>query len=838
MRRKGVEKEMKLAAKIGMGMGGFMRNGRMVASIGAGVLVMFGALHGQEAGAGAGGGDRQGEVDEVLGLFDLNGDGKLSGDEVEGVKKLYGKIPGFLEDYVFEANWKTAMRELDVNRNGVLDEAEVEKAVQWVKDNPEIGGRGGRGGRGPGGPRGFRPGGGEAEAPIIKPGVKVEPSEVAKYPDHGLYDTSVLRTLFLTIPVEDWEPRMAALKDADLEIGAKLEVDGKVFPQVGIRFRGNTSFRTVSDGKKRSININLDAVDKKADLYGYQTVELLNAHTDASFLRQATFNYVAGHLIPAPKTNFVHLVINGESWGIYTNVQQFNKDFLKEHFQTKKGIRLKVPANPRGGRSLSYLGDDLEVYRSNYEIKTSDDDESWKLFVGSLKQFNEAVEAGDFELADKYLDIDMALYYMALENLFIDNDGYWVRSSDFNIYVDTSGRIYTVLRDANETFKAPGGPGFSGGQNSRFGISPYHGEDEENKVLAYHLFKDKRMRARYAAHYRSIANQWLSWDAIEPVITKFHEMIKSVVLADTRKLYGNAAFLASIDGESDEAATQGGPFGRSSDSFKKFIDERSISLIDFPELDASPIMPEGISVMQLGQPVAPGQPLQLGKDVTVSMELRSEDAASLDKVHLYVSGKTRGGFKRIPMTIKHGAEAHQFSADIDLPASSHFKIYFEMDAIESSNVTHFFPRLASLGAMTWTTQLPDNPEEFLPELKFAGVMPSNATNAANQSGKFADWFAIKNYGDEVISLDGYYVSDSKKKLKKWAFPDGVTVKPGRSIRIWADGRLSNQEELHTSFKLSRKGESLYLVAPDYLGNRVVDSISWKNAQKDILVSWE
>ena len=32
--------------------------------------------------------------------------------------------------------------------------------------------------------------------------------------------------------------------------------------------------------------------------------------------------------VPAPKANFVRLVINGENWGIYANVQQFNKDFL------------------------------------------------------------------------------------------------------------------------------------------------------------------------------------------------------------------------------------------------------------------------------------------------------------------------------------------------------------------------------------------------------------------------------------------------------------------------------------------------------------------------------
>jgi molybdopterin-biosynthesis enzyme MoeA-like protein len=51
-------------------------------------------------------------------------------------------------------------------------------------------------------------------------------------------------------------------------------------------------------------------------------------------------------------------VINGESWGVYVSVQQFNKDFVKEWFETTKGARWKVPGSPGGRGSLAYLGDD------------------------------------------------------------------------------------------------------------------------------------------------------------------------------------------------------------------------------------------------------------------------------------------------------------------------------------------------------------------------------------------------------------------------------------------------------------------------------------------------
>ena len=59
--------------------------------------------------------------------------------------------------------------------------------------------------------------------------------------------------------------------------------------------------------------------------------------------------------MPAPKANFTRVVINGESWGIYTNAEQFNKDFIKNWFKTEKGARWKVPGNPGGPRGARIL---------------------------------------------------------------------------------------------------------------------------------------------------------------------------------------------------------------------------------------------------------------------------------------------------------------------------------------------------------------------------------------------------------------------------------------------------------------------------------------------------
>jgi hypothetical protein len=51
------------------------------------------------------------------------------------------------------------------------------------------------------------------------------------------------------------------------------------------------------------------------------------------------YSHIARQYIAAPKANFVKLAINGESWGVYANVQQFDKIFLAENFKTTNGAR-------------------------------------------------------------------------------------------------------------------------------------------------------------------------------------------------------------------------------------------------------------------------------------------------------------------------------------------------------------------------------------------------------------------------------------------------------------------------------------------------------------------
>lgn len=346
------------------------------------------------------------------------------------------------------------VKDFDRNEDGWLNREERDQARKVVQSTNE-----GRRGFGPpgGGPRGLR-----NREPAV-PGRKLSPDEVEKYPNTTLYDPAVLRTVFFEFENEDWERELEEFHGTDVDVAAKMIVDGKTYPNVGMRFRGMSSYGMVPTGFKRSFNVSIDMADKDAKLYGYKTLNLLNSSGDPSFMSTVLYSHIASQYIPVPKANHVHVVINGESWGIYVNVQQFNKDFLSEHFDSTKGTRWKVSGSPGGDGGLRYLGEDLDQYKQRFEMKSNDGKKAWTSLVVLSRTLNESpIDELEYEL-EPMLDIDATLRFLALDVALVNSDGYWTRASDFSLFLDKDGKFHIFPHDMNEAFQSGHGPGGMGG---------------------------------------------------------------------------------------------------------------------------------------------------------------------------------------------------------------------------------------------------------------------------------------------------------------------------------------------------------------------------------------
>ena len=463
------------------------------------------------------------------------------------------------------------VKQFDKDKDGRLNTEERKAARAWLAEN-SFGGRGFGGGRRGG--RGITPG---------TPGRALKPADVKIYKDQPLYDPTVLRTLFLQFENADWEQELAAFNNTDVEVPAVVTVDGKVYKDVGVHFRGMSSFMMVPEGSKRSLNLSFDFVNENQNLGGYRTLNLLNVNGDPTFVRSMLYSEIARAYIPAPKTNYMRVAINGESWGAYINAEQFNKDFLRDYFKTDKGARWKVPGSPGGRGGMEYWGDDPASYKRTYEIKTKNDPKAWADLIRMFKVLNETPPDKLEAALSPLLDIDGTLKFLAVDVALVNTDGYWTRGSDYSIYQDVKGQFHVIPHDMNEALmneggrggRGPGGPppdfarGFppdgSGGPPPDMGrrggrgfgpgggpdVDPLVGLNDTSKPLRSKLLAVPALRARYIAHVRDIAERWLDWKKLGPLAKSYQAVIADEVKLDTRKLYSSEAFESGLDGGED-----------------------------------------------------------------------------------------------------------------------------------------------------------------------------------------------------------------------------------------------------------------------------------------------
>ena len=95
------------------------------------------------------------------------------------------------------------------------------------------------------------------------------------------------------------------------------------------------------------------------------------------------------------------------------------------------------------------------------------------------------------------------------------------------------------------------------------------------------------------------------------------------------------------------------------------------------------------------------------------------------------------------------------------------------------------------------------------------VVTKNATFFPDEDGNYPDYIEVHNTTDAPVSLAGWSLSDNRRKLLRWQFPD-VTLPADGYLAVHCSGqdRRDNPAHLHAPFKLSRDGDEVYLTDPD------------------------
>jgi hypothetical protein len=128
-------------------------------------------------------------------------------------------------------------------------------------------------------------------------------------------------------------------------------------------------------------------------------------------------------------------------------------------------------------------------------------------------------------------------------------------------------------------FGRPGGPGMRAGGGIE--LDPLVAANDPNKPLLSKLLAVPSLRQKYLRNVRTIAEQWLDWEKLGPVVEQYRTLIEKEVEADTHKLESLEAFKRSTAAEPANAAPGE---GRPRPSLKEFAEQRRKFLLNHPEV--------------------------------------------------------------------------------------------------------------------------------------------------------------------------------------------------------------------------------------------------------------
>lgn len=273
-----------------------------------------------------------------------------------------------------------------------------------------------------------------------------------------LYDTNQLLEIEIRISTQNWNTMrmehhdivkyMTAdrLKNPDPDVyhyvKADIAINGQWFRSVGIRKKG---FLGSSSFSRPSMKVKFNEFVKGQKIPGISRLTLNNNNQDPTQLNQ----YLAYRLfreagIPAPRCNLAHVIVNGESLGIYSHVESIRKDFLKEHYEKSNGKLYEGVA----GADFT----DLQLPFFQQKNKKTANNKT------DLQKVARALEFEDDALLDQIEPlIDLGAFYRfwALETLTGHWDGYTDNQNNYYLYaVPTSGKFQFIPWGADSAFGA------------------------------------------------------------------------------------------------------------------------------------------------------------------------------------------------------------------------------------------------------------------------------------------------------------------------------------------------------------------------------------------------
>jgi len=611
-----------------------------------------------------------------------------------------------------------------------------------------------------------------------------------------------------------------------------ITIDGVTIDSVGVRLKGFTSYG--ASDIKRPIKIDFNEFVKGKKYDGLKKLNLNNGTGDPSMQRDVIcFDLLRNSGVKASRTSFSKVYINNVYWGLYQNIEQIDKTFLKNNFAHGTGNLFKN----KGWDTLNWKGNNPNLYHPPYELKTNKDDKNWSGLVNLVDVLNNTSEEEFKDSISKVFNVEVYLKTLAVDVATNNWDSYLEHGRNWYIYEDTVTDIFTWIPwDYNFSLNSTAfGPDTS--ECLIYADYFYYSKDSITVDFKNQSFSNsepewewdfgdgKKSNEKNPTHifdtpgkYNVCLNAFLSdscqSEICKEINTEFkaddcqsivdgscphpaNEIFNEVVLftpscCEDWTLECEESYKWFY--ETGKGITGGG-FDQNFKVLQKDNERVLIKrLLNVPEFE-SLYYGEFCNLLDN----------YLKEDYLFPIidhnRMLIKDAIKLDTNFMYSYDK--------------------FLEDIGAESDT-----FGIKKIIKKRIDSLKLELTSLYNCPESTSVIGAKDIVINEFVASNDSTSNITDP---EGKYEDWIEIFNNTNDDLDLSKVYFSDDFSNLKKWVFPSNTIIKSNDYLIVWADKDV-DQEGIHTNFKLKKSGEELIL--SNYDGS-IIDSLTFGEQSTNI-----
>ncbi|TWU58699.1 Inner spore coat protein H [Rubripirellula tenax] len=705
---------------------------------------------------------------------------------------------------------------------------------------------------------------------ISQVGEVASPWEAVTIDDEAaaFFDDTYVHELSITFEDADWYNTLFTSHDtdaADPYFQANFVADGVALDNVGVRFKGNSSFS--GSGVKKSIKIDFNEYEDLTFM-GMKKLNLNNNYKDPTMLREKLFyDYASNFVEGVGRAVFTRVTINGEFYGLYTAVEQVDSTFTQSRFGDDEDGNLykgtasddAVLEDPSAdfGSDLTYLGTDQAAYEAFYELKTNEAANDYSQLIEMIDVLNNTPSAELADAIEPLLDVQDTLASLALNNLFVNLDSYSGAAHNYYLYDrDDTGQFTHLLWDANEsfgTFTQFVDRGTNVVQLDPFflpvgtGGRPGQPVEEELRPLAENLWAVEEYSTAYLRDLAEMLREGFDTTSASTRINKLANLIRSDVSADPNKQFTLAQFNSNLTTN----VTSG---GRTIYGLTSFISSRASYLSSTldgyaqqSDLALNELMSANVATAQdQAGDFDPWVEIYNNGPGSVSLAglYLTDSATELSKWAIPTGSLNDGQFLTIWVDGETGEGSNHANFSLSASGGEVFLTNgttvidtIPYGAVSSGNTLARIPD--GLGELEVTSQPTFGASNIaaVPTVEpvviyINEIMASNSSTIEDpdEAGAFEDWVELYNPGATAVDLSGFYLTDDPTSPTKWQFPAGSTIGADGYLIVWADDEVA-QGINHAAFKLSAGGESVSLYNID--GTTLVDSVVFGAQTTDV-----